>query len=70
MAIALESNRSFIGPGAARCSPRLLGIFIVLIVLLAAMILTAEPYTGDEDGVPTAAPLHYQRTGVQQTTLP
>ena len=42
---------------ADRCSPRLLGIFVVLVVILAAMILTAESYTENDDRAPiTQAP--------------
>jgi hypothetical protein len=42
---------------ATQCSPRLLGIFVVLVVILAAMILTAESYTEKDDRAPaTQAP--------------
>jgi hypothetical protein len=34
---------------AAHCSPRLLGIFVVFVVILAAMILTAESYTEKDE---------------------
>jgi hypothetical protein len=34
---------------AVHCSPRLLGIFVVFVVILAAMILTAESYTEKDE---------------------
>jgi hypothetical protein len=45
------SNPDKMGDLTVRCSPRLLGIFVVLVVVVAALILTAESYTEKEEQI-------------------